>query len=357
MFSRQNWTAWVALVVTSCLAAWVTRMLGLSAGWLIGPMAVAILFSLKGSGLELGIRPMQLAQALIGASIAASLQPGMIGEAMQNPLPILAAISITLLGSLLVGFVLIRFTSLPGSTGAWGTLPGAAAAMAPLADEYGGDGRIVAVMQYLRVGVVVLVTSLVVGYLAGGGVGLEPRGAPQPSEPYFRLEALNLAVTLMVAIAGIYLAQRFKIMAGALIVPVLVGGLLSVSGVLVYHVPAYVMAVAFMVVGWVVGLKFRRDVVRVVVRNAPAMIGAIVLMMLLCALAGCVLVECMGVDVLTAYLATSPGGLDSIAVIALSAKGDMGLITTVQALRLFFVVLLGPIAVKWITRWCGAYAS
>jgi len=55
-------------------------------------------------------------------------------------------------------------------------------------------------------------------------------------------------------------------------------------------------------------------------------------------------------DALTAYLATSPGGLDSIAIIALGSGANVPLILAIQALRVFFVVLTGPAIAKFISR-------
>ena len=54
----------------------------------------------------------------------------------------------------------------------------------------------------------------------------------------------------------------------------------------------------------------------------------------------------MPISPITAYLATSPGGLDSVAVIALASGGDMNIIATVQALRLLIVLFFGPILVR-----------
>ena len=49
----------------------------------------------------------------------------------------------------------------PGTTGVWGSSPGAASAMVVMADAFGADARLVAFMQYLRVVCVVVVASLI----------------------------------------------------------------------------------------------------------------------------------------------------------------------------------------------------
>jgi membrane AbrB-like protein len=58
----------------------------------------------------------------------------------------------------------------------------------------------------------------------------------------------------------------------------------------------------------------------------------------------------MGIDPLTAYLATSPGGLDSIAVIATGSRADVPFVLAMQTMRLFFVILTGPPIARLISR-------
>ena len=58
------------------------------------------------------------------------------------------------------------------------------------------------------------------------------------------------------------------------------------------------------------------------------------------------LVFLLGVDPPTAYLATSPGSLDSVAVIAASANVDIAFVMTLQTARLILVTFIGP----WLAR-------
>ncbi len=55
-----------------------------------------------------------------------------------------------------------------------------------------------------------------------------------------------------------------------------------------------------------------------------------------------VLVALAHVDPLTAYLATSPGGADSVAIIASSTKVNVPFVMAMQTARFVFVLLTGP---------------
>ena len=53
--------------------------------------------------------------------------------------------------------------------------------------------------------------------------------------------------------------------------------------------------------------------------------------------------QILGIDLLSAYLATSPGGMDSIAIIAAASNDvNMSFIMTMQMARFLFVLLFGP---------------
>ena len=57
-----------------------------------------------------------------------------------------------------------------------------------------------------------------------------------------------------------------------------------------------------------------------------------------------------GIDPLTAYLATSPGGLDSIAIIAATTPVDMSFIMALQTMRLILIILIGPTLSDFVAK-------
>jgi uncharacterized membrane protein AbrB (regulator of aidB expression) len=55
---------------------------------------------------------------------------------------------------------------------------------------------------------------------------------------------------------------------------------------------------------------------------------------------------------MTAYLATSPGGMDSVAIIAAASNGvDLSFVMALQSCRLLFVLALGPFLARLVSRW------
>ena len=85
-------------------------------------------------------------------------------------------------------------------------------------------------------------------------------------------------------------------------------------------------------------------------RLLPAVLASIIFLMVVCAGSGLALSAFAGTDPFTAYLATTPGGIDSVAIIALGSGADASLVLAVQMLRLLAVVIAGPLLVRRLER-------
>src|SRR5690606_30394767 len=98
---------------------------------------------------------------------------------------------------------------------------------------------------------------------------------------------------------------------------------------------------------WSIGLRFTRKTLAQVRTALPHVAGGVMALILFCALIGFVLAEFAGVDPLTAYLATSPGGMDAVAIIAAGSPNvDISFIMALQMLRFIIVLAIGP----WLAR-------
>lgn len=86
-------------------------------------------------------------------------------------------------------------------------------------------------------------------------------------------------------------------------------------------------------------------------RPLPQILASIFALMAICAAMAWGLAHYMQIDFITAWLATSPGGLDTVAVIAAGSNADMALIMAMQTLRLFSILLTGPAVARFISTY------
>ncbi len=334
---------WGALVAASALLAFGLYRAQFPAALLVGPMLAAIAFGVGGAGIGVPRTAFMAAQALIGCLVAHAVTGSIVATLRADGLIIVAVVLVTVLAGGVVGWALTRLRVLPGTTAAWGSSPGGAAAMVAMSEQFGADPRLVAFMQYVRVVAVVLTASLVTRLLVSAPAASAPSGAES-------VGALSTLATLAVAALGAAAALALRLPAGALIGPMILGAVLHATGLATMALPAPLLDLAYAGIGWYVGLRFTRETLGVTLRALPGILVATFAVILLCGGWAWALTHILAIDFLTAFLATSPGGLDSVAIIAVGTHADVSFVLAVQTLRLFVVLVTGPLLAKWITR-------
>ena len=333
---------WTVLLAASVLGAGLLQWARLPAALLLGPLEVAVLVQTAGGAVRVPRACMTAAQAVIGCLIARSITPAIVGGFASHWPVFLGVAALSIAASAGIGWTMSRLRIVPGTTAVWGMLPGAAAAMMVMAEAYGADFRLVAFMQYLRVVLVAAAASVVALLFVHGGGGRFAGGYFPPIHP------LDLAATAGVAVIGGGLGLAARIPAGVLLGPLALGAVLNVLGWVTIELPPVVLIASYAVIGWNTGLRFTRDVLSAAARALPQTLGATALLMSFCGFLAWLLVILLHVDPLTAYLATSPGGVDAAAIIAASTKVDTPFVMALQTLRVIVVLAIGPRVARWV---------
>jgi membrane AbrB-like protein len=278
------------------------------------------------------------AQAAIGVEIGLYLQLDTLRAVSHDWLPVAIVSLLTLVATLLAGLALARATDLDAPTASLGMVAGGASGIVAISDELGADDRLVAVMQYLRLLVIVMLTPLLASVVFGattGGGGLSGGNAWMTAD--------GLALTVVGGAAGLLLARLTRLPGGALLGPMLLVGALALTGVAGgVEVPEAVRWVAFGAIGLQVGLRFTPESLRRARDTLAPALGAIALLIVVCAGLGALLSLLAGVSALDGYLATTPGGLYAVLATAVASGANATFVLAVQSLRLFVMVLAAP---------------
>lgn len=338
---------WIALLILSEAVGGGLNWSGVPASFLIGPMLVAIAFGVTGSGLKLPLSVFTAAQSVIGVLVARTLTAAILVSLLHGWAPMLLVIAGTVLSGAIAGWSLMRFAGLPGSTAAWGSTPGAASVMVAMSADFGADMRLVAFMQYLRMVIVVLSASLV-SHLIFGVIGstVPPSAAPSSGG----IEILPVVETVVIAAVGAILGRVIRFPAGSVLIPMILAAVFHFTGLVTLTLPFWLLAATYTAFGWYIGLNFNRDIFLYALKALPKLVASSLVLIGLCALSAWVLTLLLPIDGLTAYLATSPGGLDSVVIIAVGSHADAPFVIAVQTLRLFAVMLTGPAIAKFLSR-------
>jgi membrane AbrB-like protein len=337
---------WGVLLAASFIWVAAFELVRLPAALMLGAVAAGILLSWFEGRVKIPPWSFVLAQGVVGCLVARSITPDIVITIVRKWPMFLILIGAVIFFAAALGFVLARWKVFPGTTAVWGSSPGAATAMVLMADAFGGDMRLVAVMQYLRVACVGLVASIVArAWSASGGA------APAAIDWFPPVAAWPLMGTLALAVGGAVVGMKSRIPAGPLLLPLFVGAPLSAGHMLAITLPPWLLAICYALVGWSIGLRFTRGIVLHAAKQLPKIFASIFALIAMCGGLAFALHEAAGTDPLTAYLATSPGGADAVAIIAASSPVDIPFVMAMQIGRLLIVILIGPALARMISRW------
>jgi uncharacterized protein len=335
---------WGVLLGASVIWVAAFELVRLPAALLLGAIAAGILLSWFEGRVRIPPWAFVIAQGFVGCLVARSITPDIVMTIVRKWPMFLGLIGAVIFFATGLGFALARWKVLPGTTAVWGSSPGAATAMVLMADAFGGDMQLVAVMQYLRVACVGLVASIVARAWSGAA-------APGAIDWFPPLAAGPFLGTLALAVGGAVIGMKSRIPAGPLLLPLFVGAPLSASHMLAITLPPWLLAICYAMVGWAIGLRFTRRIVLHAAKQLPKIFASIFTLIAMCGALGFALHEAVGTDPLTAYLATSPGGADAVAIIAASSPVDVSFVMAMQIGRLLIVILIGPSLARMIARW------
>jgi membrane AbrB-like protein len=301
---------WAALAAATGAAGWALGAVGLPSSYLFGALLLGLVVAiLWPERLEVPARGFAAAQAVTGVTLGAYLQSSALSAVGRSWLPVLLA-----------------------SVG--------------MADDLGGDDRLVAFMQYARVLIVVLVTPVLVPlafsghHVAGAGA---VHGGPVFGHP------LDWLVTIALAVAGAIGGRRLRLPAASLLGPMILSGIVTLGSIGGgFAVPPVLRETAFAVIGLRIGLRFTVATVRLVGRLLVPVTLSILGLLVACFGLAVALELTTPASLLDAYLATTPGGLYAVLAVAFGAGANTTFIIAVQGLRVLVMVLLAPVMVRWL---------
>lgn len=116
----------------------------------------------------------------------------------------------------------------------------------------------------------------------------------------------------------------------------------------VASLPPPVRLLAYGVVGWMLGQDISRESLSIMSRAAGPIAFVVVLIVGTGGVLAWILYRWAGLDPTTAYLATSPGGISQMAILATDTGARGSLVAVVHLARVVTVVLITPFVASWL---------
>ena len=323
-----------------CLAAAVLAGTGFWAlhiplAFVLGPMLVTAGFSVGGNRVWAPKSGRRFGQLVVGSAIGLNLSPPVLASmAGWLPTMILTAI-LSMTFSAVLATALARLGRIDGKTAFFAMMPGGLAEMATVGAAQGARSEPIALVQALRVALVVCIIPPLIGRYGtdGGLVSLADKAA---------LEPLWVAALLLASGAGVLVLRLLRFSNPWVVGAILGAAALAASGQAVGHLPNWLFYLAQFLIGIAIGARFKRDTIDQLRRVALAGSGLVVVMTAGLFGYACLLAALSGIDVASATLATSPGGFAEMAASAQSLHLDVALVAGFHVVRSIMVNGLTP---------------
>ncbi|MGA9873298.1 MAG: AbrB family transcriptional regulator [Rhodococcus sp. (in: high G+C Gram-positive bacteria)] len=340
---------WLVLGPTTVALTAGATWLGVPSAGLFVALFVAIAFALAGWAPESGVprRWGIAAQAVLGVEIGTLVQRDTLGAVGDAWLPVVLACVGTLLLSIGAGALLGLRKDVDSLTGALALVAGGASGLVAIAQELGGDERVVAVVQYLRV-VFVTVTMPLVATVVFSARGTDAGVVPTAGAPWF----VDLAFVAVCSVVGYLLARLVRLPAPGLLGPLIVATVVDLLGFSFdAGVPSLLLAAAYIGIGWQAGLRFTLESLRSISRILPTALLLIIGVTVGCAVLGVWLAAASSLTAYDGYLATTPGGVYAVLAVAASTGANVTFVVAAQVIRVFMMLFAVPVGAKIAARY------
>ena len=330
------------------------RVVHLPGAWLFGPLTVSAISAVRGWHAAVFPNRVYIAgQAVIGTALGAGFSPRTLATLSEHAGIFSFAVIFILLTSLLNGWLLSRYTRLGAATAFLGTMPGGAGAMAAMSDSLKADTRLVTAIQYVRL-------LIILGSLACIAPLLKMHAHALPGAASTLLQSApvpfawwKLALLVAIAFSGWLAGTKTRIPAGAFLVPTLLYFLFSLRIGGIGGMPIPLLAVAYAIMGLQIGGRFHPSTVGMIRSVILPVIATTLLLLVASIFLAFIVAELMHLNLISAYLAATPGGLDSVAAVATDLHIDTTIVVSMHLVRLLCVLVLGP----WLVRGCTILAN
>ncbi len=325
-------TAFIA--AAGALAAY---MLLLPAPFLIGPALAVTIGGLSGLALNVPYTVRNACFVVVGLSMGTGLTPEVFVAARTWPLSFLMVpvALVVLLHS--ATWILQRFFGYDRVTALLAASPGHLSFVLSLAADTKSDLMAVGVIQSVRVLALTLTVPLIVDLL-----GLD---AVLPASTV-HMDAIPLAASFAAALLFGYFLLRWRVPAALLVGGMIASGSTHLTGIVVGDIPPWIMVPTYVLLGGMIGSRFSGASLRAM-RTAFIAGGVVTVVVVAMAAAIAAFVSYMtAVPLDAALIAFAPGGLETMAAMAVMLNAQPTYVGAHHVLRLLILSGLMPFALR-----------
>jgi hypothetical protein len=327
------------------LAGGLTFVLfGLPAGLVSGSVVAVAAAALLGRPMRVPLALARVCYVVVGMLLGTVVTPETLHGIATWPASI-ALLVVASLGMIVATATYLRVVHRWDPLSAlMGASPGAMAQVIALSSELGGDLRAIAIVQTVRV--LLLVLGLPIGLAL---FGLVVPAVPLPRGPagFSVLGEMLLLVGVAVGFALIFLRLRFP---GGLLFGALAGSaLLHGAGVIHAALPWWIGSACVITLGALVGSRFANTSARMLLAHLGAAFGSFAVSMAVATVFVLIVARLLSFPIANVVIAFAPGAQDTMMVLALALHLDPVYVGAHHLVRFLVVTFAIAVAVRRVS--------
>lgn len=318
--------------------------MGLPLPLLLGPMfacLIAALLKVPMKGLP------QISEAMrtvLGVAVGASITPELIHRIDTMALSV-AFVPLFVLAIGAVGYPYFRrICGFDQATAYYSAMPGGLQDMLVFGIEAGGNARALSLVHATRVLVIVSAMPMLLTW--GWGMTLDM----MPGASARDIPLSEMLVMLVCAGVGWAAARRVKLFGAAILGPLILAAVASLTGLLHNRPPAEAILAAQFFIGLGVGVQYTGVTLVELRRIVFAALGYCLILTLLSVGFAEMVYFVTGAPQLDALLAFAPGGQGEMVVLAFVSGADLAFVVTHHLVRLIVVIVGAPILARMLRQ-------
>ncbi|MCY6382550.1 AbrB family transcriptional regulator [Hoeflea prorocentri] len=308
--------------------------LGFPAPALTGPALAVTAFSVASVRLKISASLRNLCFVVIGLSMGTGVTPEVYEAARQWPLSfVLLAVSICIIFFACTA-MLRRFWKQGRETAILSSTPGHLSYILGLSSQTRGDIPTISVIQSTRVLALTLLVPFAVSLM---GYDTSIMGLPGAT-----MDLYWLAVSLACALVLGFLLHRFRVPAALLLGGMIFSTLTHLTGLVEGHVPQWAVIPAFAIMGSLIGTRFSGVALSTLRRALGAGLVVTAIAFVVTIACAALLVQFIDLPFPQILIAFAPGGVESMAAVAVILGADPTFVAAHHVWRLVILTFLAP---------------
>ena len=320
------------------LGALTAHLVSLPAPFLTGPALAVSIACVFGLHCTVPTWLRDICFILIGIGMGAGITPQVVDAAAQWPAT-LAVLFLSLILILQVGSLSLRILfGFDRVSAVLASSPGHLSYVLGLSADIGADVQRVSIVQSLRILMLTMLVPLVFVMMSGDEV--TENAAHKVIMPW-----LHIAGSVLFAACVGWALKRFRIPAAYLLGGMIVSGLFHASSFSTGHLPEWLSVSAFVVMGTLIGSRFSGITPRALGHSLVAGILTTAVAAGISIIASTIIARFLGLPINHVLIAFAPGGVETMAAMAVLLQVDPSFVAVHHFARLLFLTALVPIIV------------